>query len=661
MKKIYLSLSILLVISSTIFAYEDGIRIAWDYTTAKFITTGVYARVKRISTGELALVYSDGPSVWIKKSTNNGNTWSNAVLVSQQSGYNYTNSELVQLSNGWLLYAWNCRPQTDGSIPYLIKIKISKDNGATWVNEQIVYTADVVGANGCWEPAMLQIASGEIQLFFANENPYRNSGEQEISLTRSFDNGLTWSTIITTSFRAGYRDGMPVPIALQNNKGLVYCIEDNGLSGTFKPTIIWSSNADNWNQGVATATSSRRWGALRSDYMLASSIYAGAPYITQLPTGETILSCQSTEGRTGQTTATANMRVYIGDENAKNFSRPSTPFPWLAATGNALWSSLNIIDSNTIMAVSSVNTAGSGKNGIWIIKGKVIRPIQVKSETVQVDGIISPNEWSVNSDIFIGSQSNTNLNAQLKFDENNLYVLCDVKDKYLWADSPDTAVTEDDGLEISIDPQNMNCRGICNGLYKLKFNIENKVLYEKTNTSNVWTTWTPMGINFQTKINGTLNNNSDIDQGFTMEIAIPWSQIGGKPEANTGWGIHFKLHDDTNGGNAEVHEDLSGNNASKAYTWLKVSLDQITSILNMNENDHFKVYPNPANAQLIVDSGQSTVNEIKIINLQGEIVCHENKTFNSLKTIDIKGLSRGIYFLTLLGDHVNSTKKIIVK
>ena len=552
------------------FSYEDGIRIAWDFQTAKFVTTGVYARVHAINNNQFALVYADGPDAWIRISNDQCVTWSNRILVHHETGYNSTNSELVKLANGWLIYGWNGRPLTENNLPYIIKTKISKDNGQTWGDERLIYLADNTFENGCWEPALMQLPSGEVQLFFANENPYRNNTDQEIALVKSFDNGLTWGNYTTTCYRGGHRDGMPVPIRLNNNKGMVYCIEDNGLNGLFKPAIIYTSNNDNWGQGAALWNSNRRWGALRNDYALTGPTYAGAPYITQLPSGETILSVQSAEGRTGENQAMA--QIYIGTDEAKDFSRKSTPMPWLPASGSALWNSLVVLNDSTVLLTTSVNAAGAGANGVWTVRGRVIKPMHAPKGTVVVDGIANEAKWNAASSIFIGSQTASNLNAKISYDDQNLYILCDVKDNNLWAESP-TVAWDDDGIEIYLDPTNKNCNGICDGMYKLLFNIGGGILYNKVNASNVWDAWSPQNVRATFKTNGAINNNTGSDVGYVAEITIPWNQIGGKPQENNGWGIHFKLHDDDDGGAAEFHEDLSGNDPNKASTYMKASLE----------------------------------------------------------------------------------------
>ena len=153
-------------------------RISWDYSSRKFVNTGVYARVKKLAGGDLCLVYSQGPAIWIRKSTDEGRSWLPAIKVSEDERYNYTNSELLQLQNGWLLYTWNARPREENRYEYLIMGAISKDQGETWEAEQTIYQPGKNFHNGCWEPFALQLPDGEIQLYFANERPYPQSYEQ---------------------------------------------------------------------------------------------------------------------------------------------------------------------------------------------------------------------------------------------------------------------------------------------------------------------------------------------------------------------------------------------------------------------------------------------------------------------------------------------------
>ena len=552
--KNYLIITFFLLYSLHSLAYEDGIRIAWDYNQQVFHNAGVYARIKKLRNGDLALVYSYGVDVYIKKTTVGSSIWSDPVLVSSDSlsFYNYTNAELIELDNGTLIYTWNARPKTARTQPYKIMIKFSNDAGRTWHSEQDVYTAGNISEDGCWEPVFLQLPSGEIQLYFANEHNVE-SRYQNITMLRSFNNGQTWQTPETVAYRHGFRDGMPVPVYLQDDKGIVFAIEDNGINGPFKPVIIHTDINDNWKSGTITGTSSKRWHALRSDYQLASEIYAGAPYLIQLDTKETILSIQSAEGRQNTHTHTNSiMQVYIGDEEAKNFSRKSTPFPNIPSAGNALWNALCQTSDSTIAAISSLSRLAE-KNGVWSVTGKIIKPM----ESCKIEA--NKEKWNEKDNVFIGSESQASLRVKSMWDNDNLYFYFDVKDKILTIADETAALWDTDGVEVYLDMRNTNSDAIVSGQYKLLVNIAEKTLFNRSSGSD-WVNWNP-------QVRYTITKNQT---GYTIEISIPWNETGGKPSAP--FGVHFKLNN--NDGNMEsiVHENLSGGHPDSSNTWLKCSL-----------------------------------------------------------------------------------------
>ena len=263
---------------------------------------------------------------------------------------------MLVLQNGWILLSYNERA-TDGKHPFTIKVSFSGDNGKSWTGGSLVYQAGITSGTGCWEPAQVQLPGGEIQLFFSNEGPYRATDEQEITLLRSFDNGATWSRPERVSFRPGHRDGMPVPVALNDSSSVVFAIEDNGLAGTFKPA-------------VAAAGTGLRWPALEAP--LAGSVYAGAPYLRQFPSGETVLSVQSGEGRIRPGTLDfSRMVVYVGDSTARNFTSASEPFS-VPPGANGLWNALFIKNAVTVTAISGTTIGGVA--GVWAMDGRLQYP-----------------------------------------------------------------------------------------------------------------------------------------------------------------------------------------------------------------------------------------------------------------------------------------------
>ena len=185
---------------------------------------------------------------------------------------------------------------------------------------------------------------------------------------RSFDGGESWGEAEKISFSSNSRDGMPSPIYLPHRGEIAVAIEDNGIRGRFKPVIVRS--AKYWKDAPVLRSDVRREEALREDCAVHDTIYAGAPYLIRLGKHHTLLSVQSTEGRSGTNERRANMQVYVGDKDARNFHNRSTPFLELPENANALWNSIHQIDENHVIAVMSVSGVRPG--GIWCVIGEIL-------------------------------------------------------------------------------------------------------------------------------------------------------------------------------------------------------------------------------------------------------------------------------------------------
>lgn len=376
---------------------KDYPYIAWDIISLRRIAAqGAYPRMHVLNDKSLMLVYERGDgNVVLRKSENGGNTWGKEQIV--YTSYEYTNPdngrsakihianpEFIQLPNDDILFACNLRPDNAEVFPYAIAIKRSTDKGATWSEAKIVYEAAPRFDDGCWEPAFLHLPNGEVQLYFANENPYRASNEQEISMIASNDNGNTWTTTHkTVSFRSNHRDGMPVPIV--DDDKIRVAIEDN-VSGQFKPYIVSNPIADNWKTPV-WANSEYRYSALKE--ALPANVYAGAPYLIKTDGGFYVLSYQTTRDRASDWKR-STMEVVISDEDGRNFKNPSRPFT-VPLDKEAKWGSVCDIGNGNIMAVTSTNF-NSSTVGIWLIKGKIVSSASSVAEySAQPDHAFYPN------------------------------------------------------------------------------------------------------------------------------------------------------------------------------------------------------------------------------------------------------------------------------
>ncbi len=544
----------------------EGIRIAWDHSTLKKVSSsegGInysgYARLIQLHDGSLICTYEAGGAVVVVKSNDLGVSWGQPVTVAaRQEGINMAVPEILELADRSLLVSYNPRPNpVDPEKRFAIRTKKSYDGGLSWQDERLLYEAGYQFENGCWEPVAIQLPSTEIQLYFANEGPYTSSNEQNISMLRSQDGGLSWTTTPeTVSFRAGARDGMPVPLVLNKTEEIVFAIEDNG-DINFKPYIIRSTLENNWATTVDGNSSDRTY-ALAEE--IDKSIYAGAPYLRQLHTGQTILSYQGTEGRPNDM-HNADMKVVIGTQEATGFNRKTSPF-LIPQDRSCLWNSLSVLQDNTVIALTSTNAySGGNRTEVWMIKGYVIPELKAQRATPTINGEKEETIWQTAFPVFIGHKGSTQLRSQVSYDDQFLYVFHEVKDNVVTAsgENPQTH----DGVSILLDAANTSYEAPDKGVFNIFLSVKNQLVV-KEGDKRKWISQEAGGIR-----HASLENSL----GYVQEIAIPWSQIGGKPAAGARIGIDISLQDSAGKGVAEYKESISATDPDQPYSWLTLTLE----------------------------------------------------------------------------------------
>lgn len=533
----------------------NGIRIAWDYSSLKRIAPAAgrnagycgYARIAELFDHSLLCVYEADGNIESCKSSDAGATWSAPVIIaSAVNGVSRSTPDLTELKDHSILVAYNPRPSssnTDPSKKFAIRTIKSYDGGATWTDDRLLYEASSSFQDGCWEPAPIQLPSGEIQVFFSNEGIYTSSNDQNISIFRSMDNGLTWTTSPQiVSYRAGRRDGMPVPVLLAGKNEIAFSIEDNNI-GEFKPYIIRNTLTSNWNNGIVDGASSNRNYALTEQ--LPSTTYAGAPYLRQLKSSESILSYQSTEGRSSNSTNNARMIVAIGDDDARNFDRRSEPFA-ITDGKSALWNSLSVLSDNTVIAVTSTNNFASNKTEVWMIKGHVIPEIKITGAT-------DPNAFP----IFIGNKSNAQARIALSYDGQNLNITAKVKDDDIFTASSNPE--NDDAIFISLDAKNISAEYLTKNIYNFIISADGR-LAVKEGANGAWTNYTGDFSSIQ-------KTAASVTGGYNIQASIPWSLLGGKPAAGQRIGIDAGLINYGSSGAQISRETITSNTETQPYTW----------------------------------------------------------------------------------------------
>lgn len=73
------------------------------------------------------------------------------------------------------------------------------------------------------------------------------------------------------------------------------------------------------------------------------------------------------------------------------------------------------------------------------------------------------------------------------------------------------------------------------------------------------------------------------------------------------------------------------------------------------------IYPNPTSNQLTINSGESSVNQIQICDVQGKVVYQSNESFVGNKTFDVSNVTKGFHIIKISGANQSFTQKLVVE
>lgn len=540
----------------------SGSRIFWDSRSPVTVfPSGGYARVTQLADGRLMACCESG-GIKVAFSSNMGATWTTPRLIAANSN-NTPNCvpDLIQLKDGTIIVAYNPRP----SAPYTedrrfgIRLRRSTDNGSTWSEEIFVFDADCVFENGCWEPSLLELPTGELQLYFADESPYTSNGDQQISVCRSWDGGLTWTAPGKVSYRQGFRDGMPVPVLLSDGKTIVVAIEDNGYGfGDFIPATVRTPLTVNWRSFVSGQSTYRRRAV---SYTYCPVAKGGAPYLRVLPDGQTVLSHQSCYNHGSK----HNMYVYVGTDKATDFKAMSTPF-YLPETKEALWNSLAVVDTGVVMAVAGYD------GGIHVVKGYPKNRFEVPFASPVVDGKLAKGEgYHTDSgrQVMLGSGTGTYSYFDFAFDADSLYVYCLVYDSKKVTEGENA-----DCVSLSFDTGG-GCYDAPQGT-SFRYDVSPAASVQPyVGDGEKWVVRESCGARAVVR-KTTLT--------YTMEVAVPWNDMGRTaPVTGTEMSVNVEV---TNGDGTQTSvEKMADAKPLEPWTWMPMHLPEDSLVTSVGRVD----------------------------------------------------------------------------
>ncbi|MDE6853519.1 MAG: exo-alpha-sialidase [Muribaculaceae bacterium] len=479
-------------------------RIMWDVASRQVIfPSGNYSRLIPLQDGRLLAIAEIPGGIGVVFSSDSGATWTEPRIIARgEDRLPYAVPDVIQLSDGTILAGFNPRPSSPYSEErrFGIRTLYSTDGGETWSEPVHAFDASHLWTEGCWEPSFLELPDGEVHLYFANEYPYPDSGDQQISLIRSNDKGRTWSAPECVSYRAGHRDGMPSAIITDAGE-IVVIIEDNGFPRGFMASTVRCDVDRAWRSCPVYAESGRRSAIFAGDDSDNRQYISAAPYIRRLRTGETIASWQGDHfDRKGFPEARFGMYVAVGDRDARNFTQVSAPFD-LPTDSHALWNSINVGFGNDVFALASIGSPTQG-NAITLMKGYAVNAIDV------------PYAGTDAASALVMGFSKTKNRAEVSFtyDADGLYVAADVTDSEII----DTK-TDNDGVYVYLDPSGTPDTKPSEGRFRLFFDVDGSVAFAR-GSGRAWSSAeVPEGLT-ETVVRA--------DGSYRIDGTIPWSALG---------------------------------------------------------------------------------------------------------------------------------------
>jgi hypothetical protein len=152
-----------------------------------------------------------------------------------------------------------------------------------------------------------------------------------------------------------------------------------------------------------------------------------------------------------------------------------------------------------------------------------------------IDGDINDAAWqhAVWTDDFVDIEGDIKpkpslqTNVKMLWDDSCLYVAAKIRDPNVWATITrhDAALFRENDFEIFLNSTNS-----AHQYFEIEYNALNTVFdlflsKPYRDGGNALTSWDAAGMRSAIKIQGTLNNPSDTDEGWTVEAAIPFKAV----------------------------------------------------------------------------------------------------------------------------------------
>ena len=207
---------------------------------------------------------------------------------------------------------------------------------------------------------------------------------------------------------------------------------------------------------------------------------------------------------------------------------------------------------------------------------------------LEVDGKLDEESWQLAkwSNDFVDiegehaiSQPYRRTRVKMLWDANYFYVGAEMMETHIWATyrERDTVIFDENDFEVFIDPE-----GDSHHYYELEINalgtIWDLMLSKPYRDGGIaLDAWDIRGLKSAVHIDGTLNNPSDTDHKWSVELAFPWkvleeaAKTTGTPREGEQWRINFsRVHWKIHEVNGVYQKDINPNTGKhfSPYNWV---------------------------------------------------------------------------------------------
>ncbi|WP_135610697.1 sugar-binding protein [Methanococcoides sp. AM1] len=192
------------------------------------------------------------------------------------------------------------------------------------------------------------------------------------------------------------------------------------------------------------------------------------------------------------------------------------------------------VDTDTVLVTVQDTPSDNGNVNLDIVSG-----------TATIDGDLT--DWQYAAGTTISGVSDNTATVKAMYDDTYLYISYDVTDSNLQADG----LTETDGLhlddsvEIYLDTLHNAGAAMQADDYHFIINLNGAVVDDVGTGSGKDYSYSSNILN-SVNLQGT-KNDASADIGYIVEVAIPWSDIGGQPSIDVS-GLFFAVNDQDNAG-----------------------------------------------------------------------------------------------------------------